>query len=359
MTLFSIEGLMAERHQKPRDHVPPYSSCSMQFYHGQVDNHQLPAENQESRLLAVTDETTTSDSDSEPTQPTTSAKPSAADDEKKESAVRSPKKPNYSYIALISKAILSAANKKMLLSEIYQFIMDSHPFFRNEDRYWRNSIRHNLSLNECFIKAGRSENGKGNYWAIHPANVGDFGKGDFRRRRARRRARKSQLLSELSQRYRVATPPYYPMQYCPLSPPLPFAAPSPSTPPSLVATSHGFFPSVASSQASFTHASFSSAAAAVSSHAAPLQTSMLLSSAALSSYPVHGFLRSHTPAAPLSTPSLTNSSLLAPAGFTPPSPMSAPPAFPPHPSFQQWTDRNYGLTSLLSRMPPVHKLPMY
>lgn len=60
---------------------------------------------------------------------------------------------------------------------------------------WRNSIRHNLSLNDCFIKAGRSANGKGHYWAIHPANLEDFQKGDFRRRRAQRRVRRHMGLS--------------------------------------------------------------------------------------------------------------------------------------------------------------------
>lgn len=34
--------------------------------------------------------------------------------------------------------------------------------------------------------------GKGNYWTIHPACIDDFAKGDFRRRQARRRARKGQ-----------------------------------------------------------------------------------------------------------------------------------------------------------------------
>ncbi|XP_020917768.1 forkhead box protein D3 [Exaiptasia diaphana] len=103
-------------------------------------------------------------------------------------------KPSHSYIALIAMAILSCSNKKMILGDIYQYISDNYPYYRNKDKSWRNSIRHNLSLNECFIKAGRSENGKGNYWAIHPANLEDFSNGDFRRRRARRRVRKSNAL---------------------------------------------------------------------------------------------------------------------------------------------------------------------
>ena len=66
-----------------------------------------------------------------------------------------------------------------------------HVLARNRGQGWRNSVRHNLSLNDCFIKAGRCEDGKGNYWAIHPANMQDFLRGDFRqRRRSRRRGRK-------------------------------------------------------------------------------------------------------------------------------------------------------------------------
>ena len=100
-------------------------------------------------------------------------------------------KPSHSYIALIAMAILSKPSKKVLLGDIYNHISENFPYYRSKDKSWRNSIRHNLSLNECFIKAGRSENGKGNYWAIHPANLEDFANGDFRRRRARRRVRKS------------------------------------------------------------------------------------------------------------------------------------------------------------------------
>ena len=100
-------------------------------------------------------------------------------------------KPTHSYIGLIALAILSTPEKKIVLSDIYQWILDNYIYFRNRGPGWRNSIRHNLSLNDCFIKCGRSVNGKGHYWTIHPANLDDFSRGDFRRRRAQRRVRKS------------------------------------------------------------------------------------------------------------------------------------------------------------------------
>lgn len=104
-------------------------------------------------------------------------------------------KPQHSYIGLIAIAILSMPDQKMVLSDIYQHILDNYPYFRNRGPGWRNSIRHNLSLNDCFIKSGRSANGKGHYWAIHPANLEDFRKGDFRRRKAQRKVRKHMGLS--------------------------------------------------------------------------------------------------------------------------------------------------------------------
>lgn len=99
-------------------------------------------------------------------------------------------KPQHSYIGLIAMAILSSPECKLVLSDIYQHILDNYPYFRSRGPGWRNSIRHNLSLNDCFVKAGRSANGKGHYWAVHPANVDDFRKGDFRRRKAQRKVRK-------------------------------------------------------------------------------------------------------------------------------------------------------------------------
>jgi hypothetical protein len=99
-------------------------------------------------------------------------------------------RPPHSYIALISMAILSKMDRKILLNEIYDWVILNFPYYQHRtDKSWRNSIRHNLSLNECFIKVGKAGNGRGYYWSIHAANMNDFKKGDFRRRQARLRAK--------------------------------------------------------------------------------------------------------------------------------------------------------------------------
>lgn len=101
-------------------------------------------------------------------------------------------KPPYSYIALISMAILSSPERRLVLGDIYESIQKRFAYYRRmHEKAWRNSIRHNLSLNECFVKCGRAENGKGHYWSVHPACVADFSKGNYCRRQARQRARRS------------------------------------------------------------------------------------------------------------------------------------------------------------------------
>ncbi|CAM9774376.1 unnamed protein product, partial [Bubo scandiacus] len=135
-------------------------------------------------------------------------------------------KPSQSYIALISTAILSSPEKKLLLSDIYQWIMDNYPYFKNKEKSWRNSVRHNLSLNECFVKAGRSDNGKGHFWAIHPANLEDFAKGDYHRRRGP---------AARPQGERRLLPPLRPVQPRLLLPLLPPGAPRPPPRPACAA----------------------------------------------------------------------------------------------------------------------------
>ncbi|CAH8581641.1 unnamed protein product [Schistosoma turkestanicum] len=103
---------------------------------------------------------------------------------KNNGATRRSEKPPYSYIALIAMAIKASPSKRCTLSEIYQYLHTQFPFFRGQYTGWKNSVRHNLSLNEVFIKLpkGMGRPGKGHYWTIDPAAEFMFQDGASRRR---------------------------------------------------------------------------------------------------------------------------------------------------------------------------------
>ena len=97
-------------------------------------------------------------------------------------------KPPLSYIALITMAIDNSSTKKVTLAEICQFIKDKFAYYREDCKQgWQNSIRHNLSLNECFIKIPREQGkpGKGHFWSLDPAAKKMFENGSLRRRKRR------------------------------------------------------------------------------------------------------------------------------------------------------------------------------
>lgn len=97
-------------------------------------------------------------------------------------------KPPYSYIALIAMAIRESGSGRLTLAEINDYLMKKFPFFRGSYTGWRNSVRHNLSLNDCFLKVLRDPSrpwGKDNYWMLNPQSEYTFADGVFRRRRKR------------------------------------------------------------------------------------------------------------------------------------------------------------------------------
>uniref|UniRef100_A0A8D2JEW0 Forkhead box protein M1 n=1 Tax=Varanus komodoensis TaxID=61221 RepID=A0A8D2JEW0_VARKO len=77
-------------------------------------------------------------------------------------------RPPYSYMAMIQFAINSTEKKRMMLKDIYSWIEDHFPYFKHVAKPgWKNSIRHNLSLHDMFVRE-TSTNGKISFWTIHP-----------------------------------------------------------------------------------------------------------------------------------------------------------------------------------------------
>lgn len=112
-------------------------------------------------------------------------------------------KPPYSYIALIAMAIRDSATGRLTLAEINEYLMKKFPFFRGSYTGWRNSVRHNLSLNDCFLKVLRDPSrpwGKDNYWMLNPHSEYTFADGVFRRRRKRISSKKAHGSSDSQER---------------------------------------------------------------------------------------------------------------------------------------------------------------
>ncbi|XP_063978144.1 forkhead box protein N3-like [Diachasmimorpha longicaudata] len=76
-------------------------------------------------------------------------------------------KPPYSFSCLIFMAIEDSPVKALPVKEVYAWILDHFPYFKNAPTGWKNSVRHNLSLNKCFRKVEKAPNlGKGSLWMV-------------------------------------------------------------------------------------------------------------------------------------------------------------------------------------------------
>ncbi|XP_058123801.1 forkhead box protein biniou [Anopheles ziemanni] len=120
---------------------------------------------------------------------------STTDGQKKPTGGRRQEKPQLSYINMIVMAIKDSPHRRRTLSEIYKYLQSKYEFFNGEYNGWKNSVRHNLSLNECFKKLPKEcgKPGKGHYWTIDASAEYMFEDEGSLRRRPRGFRRKQQL----------------------------------------------------------------------------------------------------------------------------------------------------------------------
>ncbi|KAL0883591.1 hypothetical protein ABMA27_015741 [Loxostege sticticalis] len=75
-----------------------------------------------------------------------------------------PRKPPYTYPELIERALREKG--ELTVSAIYQWISDRFPYYKANDERWKNSVRHNLSINPHFRKGARAPQGAGHLWSL-------------------------------------------------------------------------------------------------------------------------------------------------------------------------------------------------
>ena len=64
-------------------------------------------------------------------------------------------RPGYTYPILVKCAILGSAHRRLEIREIYQVLSEKYPFFKADDKTWKQSIRHCLSLHASFVPTKR------------------------------------------------------------------------------------------------------------------------------------------------------------------------------------------------------------
>lgn len=65
-------------------------------------------------------------------------------------------KPPFSFSCLIFMSIENSPHKALPVKDIYNWIVEHFPYYKNAPNGWKNSVRHNLSLNKCFRKVEKA-----------------------------------------------------------------------------------------------------------------------------------------------------------------------------------------------------------
>ncbi|NP_001133234.1 checkpoint suppressor 1-like [Salmo salar] len=84
-----------------------------------------------------------------------SPSPDPCDSSTYDLAMGANRKPPYSFSCLIFMAIEDAPSKRLPVKDIYGWILEHFPYFASAPTGWKNSVRHNLSLNKCFKKVDK------------------------------------------------------------------------------------------------------------------------------------------------------------------------------------------------------------
>eukprot|EP00040_Diaphanoeca_grandis_P031344 m.187411 g.187411 ORF g.187411 m.187411 type:complete len:367 (-) comp32305_c0_seq1:567-1667(-) len=108
-------------------------------------------------------------------------------------------RPPFAYSFLIYEAMKALNKDKVTLMEVYVEIANKYAYYRarNTETGWKNSIRHNLTVHDCFVKVNRNkdkgENGKGGFWTVDEALAQeevDFGTRGSERQERQKKKRK-------------------------------------------------------------------------------------------------------------------------------------------------------------------------
>ncbi|KAL0273356.1 UNVERIFIED_CONTAM: hypothetical protein PYX00_006044 [Menopon gallinae] len=78
------------------------------------------------------------------------------------------RKPPFTYTELIECALQEKG--PLTVSEIYHWISETFPYYKSWDDRWKNSVRHNLSINPYFRKGTKARQGSGHLWTVNKSD---------------------------------------------------------------------------------------------------------------------------------------------------------------------------------------------